>query len=108
MGGVDANQVHRERGADALRMVIDGHLDLVEAASLADRPLPARIWHVENLIPGKTVTMLVGAGARGARTEVLAVAERLSAPMVVTLKGKEGSVLRRNARAAPWARVSRR
>ena len=36
------------------------------------------------------VTMLVGQGARHARQEVLEVAERLSAPMVVTLKGKEG------------------
>ena len=37
-----------------------------------------------------SVTMLVGAGARDARAEVLAVAERLAAPMVITLKGKEG------------------
>lgn len=36
------------------------------------------------------VAMLVGQGARGARAEVLAVAERVQAPMVVTLKGKEG------------------
>ena len=36
-----------------------------------------------------TVTMLVGMGAREARAEVLAVAERLSAPMVLTLKAKE-------------------
>ena len=36
------------------------------------------------------VTMLVGCGARDARDEVLAVAERLAAPMVVTLKGKQG------------------
>ena len=34
--------------------------------------------------------MLVGAGARDARAEVLALAERLSAPMVLTLKAKEG------------------
>ncbi|MFC7496106.1 MULTISPECIES: thiamine pyrophosphate-dependent enzyme [unclassified Nocardioides] len=36
------------------------------------------------------VAMLVGAGARHARREVLSVAERLRAPMVLTLKGKEG------------------
>jgi len=36
------------------------------------------------------VAMLVGAGARAARAEVLQVAERLAAPMVITLKGKEG------------------
>ncbi|QYN18473.1 thiamine pyrophosphate-dependent enzyme [Amycolatopsis sp. DSM 110486] len=36
-----------------------------------------------------TVTMLVGSGARPARDEVLATAETLAAPMVLTLKGKE-------------------
>lgn len=36
------------------------------------------------------VTMLVGMGARHARDEVLALAERLQAPMVLTLKAKEG------------------
>lgn len=36
------------------------------------------------------VAMLVGCGARAARDEVLAVAKTLSAPMVLTLKGKEG------------------
>lgn len=37
-----------------------------------------------------SVTMLVGMGARDARGEVLALAEHLSAPMVLTLKAKEG------------------
>jgi thiamine pyrophosphate-dependent acetolactate synthase large subunit-like protein len=37
-----------------------------------------------------SVTLLVGAGARHARQEVLALADRLAAPMVLTLKGKEG------------------
>jgi pyruvate dehydrogenase (quinone) len=36
------------------------------------------------------VTLLVGQGAREAREEVLQVAERLAAPMVLTLKAKEG------------------
>lgn len=36
------------------------------------------------------VTLLVGQGARHARAEVLQLAERLSAPMVLTLKAKEG------------------
>ena len=36
------------------------------------------------------VTLLVGQGARHAREEVLAVAERLAAPMVLTLKAKDG------------------
>ena len=35
------------------------------------------------------VALLVGRGARDARPEVLELAERLSAPMVVTLKGKD-------------------
>lgn len=38
----------------------------------------------------ESVTMLVGMGARDARSEVLDLAERLQAPMVVTLKAKEG------------------
>lgn len=37
----------------------------------------------------KNVTLLVGIGAREARGEVLAVAEALRAPMVLTLKAKE-------------------
>jgi pyruvate dehydrogenase (quinone) len=37
-----------------------------------------------------SVTMLVGMGAREARSEVLALAGHLSAPMVLTLKAKEG------------------
>jgi pyruvate dehydrogenase (quinone) len=36
------------------------------------------------------VTLLVGRGARSARTDVLALADRLAAPMVLTLKAKEG------------------
>jgi pyruvate dehydrogenase (quinone) len=36
------------------------------------------------------VTLLVGQGARHARTEVLELADRLGAPMVLTLKAKEG------------------
>ncbi|WP_035794492.1 thiamine pyrophosphate-dependent enzyme [Kitasatospora mediocidica] len=39
---------------------------------------------------GAKVTLLVGRGARDARDEVLALAERLAAPMVLTLKAKEG------------------
>ncbi len=37
-----------------------------------------------------SVTMLVGIGARDARAQVLATAERLQAPMVLTLKAKTG------------------
>lgn len=37
----------------------------------------------------ETVTMLTGIGARDARTQVLKLAERLQAPIVLTLKAKE-------------------
>ncbi|MFF6987449.1 thiamine pyrophosphate-dependent enzyme [Streptomyces sp. NPDC010273] len=36
------------------------------------------------------ITLLVGQGARGAREDVLALADHLAAPMVLTLKAKEG------------------
>jgi pyruvate dehydrogenase (quinone) len=36
------------------------------------------------------VTLLVGQGARGAREELLDLADRLASPMVLTLKAKEG------------------
>ncbi|GCD88417.1 thiamine pyrophosphate-dependent enzyme [Nocardioides sp. LS1] len=39
---------------------------------------------------GERVTLLVGQGARHARAEVLQLADRLAAPMVLTLKAKEG------------------
>jgi pyruvate dehydrogenase (quinone) len=39
---------------------------------------------------GGPVTLLVGQGARAARHEVMALAARLNAPMVLTLKAKEG------------------
>ncbi|GLW69606.1 hypothetical protein Kpho02_19050 [Kitasatospora phosalacinea] len=39
---------------------------------------------------GERVTLLVGRGARGAGAQVRELAERLAAPMVLTLKAKEG------------------
>ncbi len=39
---------------------------------------------------GEKVSLLVGMGARDARAQVLELARKLQAPMVVTLKGKEG------------------
>jgi pyruvate dehydrogenase (quinone) len=39
---------------------------------------------------GGPVTLLVGQGARAARSEVMTLAARLNAPMVLTLKAKEG------------------
>ncbi|MFE9421086.1 thiamine pyrophosphate-dependent enzyme [Streptomyces griseofuscus] len=44
----------------------------------------------ELLDRSERVTLLVGQGARAAREDVLALAERLAAPMVLTLKAKAG------------------
>ncbi|GAA1258383.1 thiamine pyrophosphate-dependent enzyme [Oryzihumus leptocrescens] len=62
---------------------VDEHPETVPAPEALDRA-------VELLDGAGAVTMLVGQGARGAREEVLALAERLGAPMVLTLKAKEG------------------
>ncbi|MFD9127664.1 thiamine pyrophosphate-dependent enzyme [Kitasatospora sp. NPDC059571] len=55
------------------------------------RPDDPEVWAAAELINAASrVTLLVGQGARASRTEVLALAERLAAPMVLTLKAKEG------------------
>ncbi|MFK0238577.1 thiamine pyrophosphate-dependent enzyme [Streptomyces vinaceus] len=51
---------------------------------------PALAEAAELLNSASRVTLLVGRGAHGARTEVLRAAELLAAPMVLTLKAKEG------------------
>ncbi|MFE2474853.1 thiamine pyrophosphate-dependent enzyme [Streptomyces sp. NPDC059389] len=51
---------------------------------------PALAEAAELLNSASRVTLLVGRGARGARAEVLRAAELLAAPMVLTLKAKEG------------------
>ncbi|WP_067570179.1 thiamine pyrophosphate-dependent enzyme [Nocardia acidivorans] len=58
------------------RTIVPGPQELAEAAALLDR--------------AEKVTLLTGIGARGAREQVLRLAERLAAPMVLTLKAKEG------------------
>lgn len=56
----------------------------------ASRPGADQLGQAAQLIAdAEKVTMLVGIGAHGARDEVLAVAEALAAPMVLTLKAKE-------------------
>ncbi|MGW3909961.1 thiamine pyrophosphate-dependent enzyme [Streptomyces sp. NPDC005070] len=60
-----------------------------------DRPVtrpddPALVEAAELLNSASRVTLLVGRGARDARSEVLQTAELLAAPMVLTLKAKEG------------------
>ncbi|MFJ6841614.1 thiamine pyrophosphate-dependent enzyme [Streptomyces griseoluteus] len=57
----------------------------------ANRPDDPALDEAASVIDeGGEVTLLVGRGARGCREEVLALAERLAAPMVITLKAKEG------------------
>ena len=57
----------------------------------ADRARPAALEQAAAVLDeADTVTMLVGIGARDARAEVLAMAERLQAPIVLTLKAKRG------------------
>lgn len=53
-------------------------------------PDPTTLNRAADLIDkAASVTLLVGIGAREARSQILAVAERLAAPMVLTLKAKE-------------------
>jgi pyruvate dehydrogenase (quinone) len=60
----------------------------------AARPVGAALDAIEEVArvvdAAPRVTMLVGCGAREARREVLDLADRLRAPMVLTLKAKEG------------------
>jgi pyruvate dehydrogenase (quinone) len=52
---------------------------------------PEAVRRAAELLDGAgAVTLLVGMGAREARADVLALADRLAAPMVLTLKAKEG------------------
>ncbi|MGW2863621.1 thiamine pyrophosphate-dependent enzyme [Streptomyces sp. NPDC001205] len=68
-----------------------------------DRPLRLSVARCENrpddpaldeaarlINEGGNVTLLVGRGSRTSRDDVLALADRLAAPMVLTLKAKEG------------------
>ncbi|MEV5440163.1 thiamine pyrophosphate-dependent enzyme [Streptomyces sp. NPDC052682] len=77
--------------------------DLGERELTADRPArfslntpvsrpdgPAVRRAAELLDRSERVTLLVGEGARAAREDVLALADRLAAPMVLTLKAKAG------------------
>lgn len=63
-------------------------LSLTRPSSRPDDPALDEAAELINSVD--RVTLLVGKGARGARAETLALAERLAAPMVLTLKAKEG------------------
>ncbi len=60
----------------------------------AAEPAPATMAEVtaaaDVLTDGRPVTLLVGRGARDARHEILELADLLAAPMVLSLKAKEG------------------
>ncbi|GIJ26408.1 pyruvate oxidase [Micromonospora qiuiae] len=65
----------------------------MSAAEMCQPPLAPHqqelVKAAEVLKAGRKVAMLVGIGARGARAEVLAVAEALASPIVKTLPGKQ-------------------
>lgn len=53
-------------------------------------PVPTRLQEAADLInPATKVTLLVGIGCQGARSEVLELGKRLQAPMVYTLRAKD-------------------
>ncbi|MER5884881.1 thiamine pyrophosphate-dependent enzyme [Streptomyces sp. NPDC001941] len=63
----------------------------LSVADSATRPDDPALDEAARLVDaGGKVTLLVGRGARESRADVLALAERLAAPMVLTLKAKEG------------------
>ncbi|MFC8503392.1 thiamine pyrophosphate-dependent enzyme [Pedococcus sp. NPDC057267] len=77
VGGLDVPKgVRAPRFAPAPRPSAAPDADVARAAEL--------------LATGGEATLLVGCGARGARAEVLELARVLGAPMVLTLKAKEG------------------
>lgn len=94
------NAAYERQGVAVLN--IPGDVGMLDMASDAPEPLfvrptappPAPEQQVAKiakvLSDGSKVTMLVGQGARHARDEVLALADKIKAPMVVTLKGKTG------------------
>jgi pyruvate dehydrogenase (quinone) len=89
-----------ERGVAVLTLPGDvGGLDLAKDAPEARFfasparvvPEPAALRAAaERIDAAASVALLVGMGAREARADVIALADRLAAPMVLTLKAKEG------------------
>ncbi len=73
------------------REVPDGRAPRFSLADAATRPDEPALREAAGLLDGaERVTLLVGRGARAAREDVLRLADRLAAPMVLTLKAKEG------------------
>lgn len=93
------NAAYAQRGVAVLTLPGDvGELDVSRGTALPRFAPPAvattapddQIGAAVAALTGADVTLLVGHGALHARTEVLALADRLAAPMVLTLKAKEG------------------
>ncbi|TDU73794.1 thiamine pyrophosphate-dependent enzyme [Streptomyces sp. KS 21] len=87
-GGVAVLTVPGDLGDQELSDDRPTRFALDRAVTRPDDPALARA--AELLNAASRVTLLVGQGARDARTEVLRTAELLAAPMVLTLKAKEG------------------
>ncbi|MEV6995721.1 thiamine pyrophosphate-dependent enzyme, partial [Streptomyces sp. NPDC093228] len=72
------------------REVPDGRPTRFGLSRAVSRPEEPAVQRAAELLDrSERLTLLVGAGARAARTDVLALADRLAAPMVLTLKAKE-------------------
>ncbi|KJK11068.1 thiamine pyrophosphate-binding protein [Terrabacter sp. 28] len=94
------NAAYAQRGVAVLTVPGDvGDLDVPKHATtpvFAPTPVAAAapadaVRGVADLLGGDgAVTLLVGSGAREARAQVLELADVLAAPMVLTLKAKEG------------------
>ena len=70
---------------------VDGPPARIAQAAMPVVPEPGAVAQAAQRIDAaQRVTLLVGHGARHARTEVLQLADRLAAPMVLTLKAKAG------------------
>lgn len=78
-GDVGEMAAKDDRDANVVRPPAPSCADLAAVAEAADA-----------LSDAERVTMLVGRGARGARDEVLSLADRLKAPIVLTLQAKPG------------------
>lgn len=87
-GGVAVLTVPADLGDQELIEDRPARFALDRAVTRPDDPALADAADLLNT--ASRVTLLVGRGAREARTEVLRTAEQLGAPMVLTLKAKEG------------------
>lgn len=87
-GGVAVLTVPGDLGDQELAEDRPTRFALDRAVTRPDDPALAEAADLLN--SASRVTLLVGRGARDARAEVLGAAELLSAPMVLTLKAKEG------------------